>query len=229
MPARRDPRQAESARAWLSEPVGRGLLLAAQAAWSEADFAGAGGQAWLRLLPDAAWPLPDPPGRYAGVWTLAPSPEGWQGSWRAPADRLPLANAAISRIDLRFVLETSPVPRAVIAECARVLCDDGRLLAFGLNPFGAARLRWARRGLNPLSRRETAALLRAEGLEVLAQRTLGPRWGASAAVVDPVGAAAPLGLGRVAWAVLAARRSAPLTPLRRGRPTWRASPGVPAS
>ena len=207
--------------------MGRGLLLGAQAAWRDPDVALAGGQAWLRLVPDANWPVAEPPGRYAGIWTVSPGPDGWRGSWRSSADRLPLANAAVSRIDLRFVLETSPCPRAVLAECARTLCDDGRLLVFGLNPFGAARLRWGQHGLAPLSRSGVATALREAGLDVLAQRTLGPRWRADAEAGRP--ARARVGVGRVAWAVLAVRRSPALTPLRRAPAAWRASPGVPAA
>lgn len=227
MPALRDLRQAASPLDWLRDPTGRGLLLEAQSAWSGSD-PGGGGQAWLRLLPDAAWPLAEPTARYAGVWTLSPGDGRWQGSWRSALDRLPLASGAVSRIDLRFVLETMPCPGALLAECARTLRDDGRLLVFGLNPYGLARLRWARRGFHPLRRADVAAALRSEGLDILAQRTLGPRWAPSREGLSVTPAAPRLGLGRVAWAVLAARRSLPLTPLRRGRPAWRATPGIPA-
>jgi len=228
MPARQQLRQAAPIQAFVSNPTGRGLLLEAQAAWAEVDAGAPGGQAWVRLLPSLDWPLADGAARYSGVWTLAPQVETWTGVWRAELGVLPLASASVSRIDLRFVLESVPDPAGLLAECARVLREDGRLLAFGLNPCGLARLRWAGHGLGAIGRQRVAALLQAEGLELLAQRTLGPRWAAEG-VDMAVARSGGLGIGRVAWAILATRRSAPLTPLRRATPAWRTTPGVPAS
>lgn len=145
---------------------------------------------------------------------------------------MPLPNAALSRIDVRFALEALPDPSALLSECARALCDEGRLVVFGLNPFGLARLRWAGQGLRVLSRGQVVGLLRDAGLDVLDHRGLGPLWRRS--TMDPTAAAAASGAprfvpGRVAWAVLATRRHAPMTPLRRAAPAWRGTPGVPAA
>ncbi|MGL6291487.1 MAG: methyltransferase domain-containing protein [Silanimonas sp.] len=227
MPALQLPRQAEALQAWLAQPIARQLLLDAQSAWMERGSEGASGQVWLRLLPDLAWPVPAPAGCFAEAWSLAPDRGRWQGAWRADLHALPLATAAVSRIDLRFVLETVPAPERLISECARVLRPEGRLLVFGLNPWALTRFRWARHGVRALPRSRVAAALRAEGLEVLGQRTLGPRWTPGGLEVSP--GAVRVELGRVAWAVLAARRDAGLTPLRRVPAAWRASPGVPAS
>lgn len=202
-------------------------MLEAQAAWSERALEGAGGQAWLRLLPTLDWPMPEPDGRFAAAWTLAPSKGRWSGAWRAESSVLPLATGTVSRIDLRFVLEAMLSPERLLSECARVLCAEGRVLVFGLNPWGAARLRWARHGLRALSRGRAVDLLRAEGLEVIGQRTLGPYWSAQGIEVAP--GRTLVESGRVAWAVLATRRQAGLTPIRRTARAWRASPGVPAA
>jgi SAM-dependent methyltransferase len=228
MPALQHPRQAAPLDAWLSDPVGRGLLLEAQAAWCEQADAPAGGQAWLRLLPEASWPVAEPAARFSEAFTLVPCIDGWHGAWRADHGRLPLAGGAVSRLDLRFVLESVPEPEALLQECARVLRPEGRLLVFGLNPFGAARLRWARHGVRARSRAAVAATLRDAGLDVLTQRTLGPLWGPKGEEA-PAGRASRVNMGRVAWAILATRRLAGLTPVRRGSRGWRASPGVPAS
>lgn len=228
MPALQLPRQAEALRAWLAEPTARDLLLRAQSSWIERSGAdGAGGQIWLRLLPELDWPLPAPRACFADAWSLMPEGGRWVGAWRAGLDVLPLVTASVSRIDLRFVLEVVPEPERLLSECARVLLPEGRLLVFGLNPWGIARMRWARHRLSALPRSRVVDCLRAEGLEVLGQRTLGPRWGwgGEGAVEER----ARVELGRVAWAVLAARRDVGLTPLRRAPAAWRGSPGVPAA
>jgi SAM-dependent methyltransferase len=228
MPALQLPRQAEALQAWLAEPVARPLLLHAQSTWIERGADGAGGQVWLRLLPDLDWPVPAPEACFAEAWTLAPERGRWAGAWRSDLHTLPLATAAVSRIDLRFVLETVPAPERLISECARVLRPEGRLLVFGLNPWGLTRLRWAKHGVRALPRSRVVETLRAEGLEVLGQRTLGPRWRPGS--VDPTSASVRVELGRVAWAVLAARRDVGLTPLRRAPAAWRGSSGgVPAA
>lgn len=214
--------------AWLADPVARGLLLEAQAAWTERGAEAPGGQVWLRLLPKTDWPLPAPDACFADTWTLAPGGGRWSGAWRSDLHALPLATAAVSRIDLRFVLESVPDPGRLLSECARVLRPEGRLLVLGLNPWGLSRLRWARHGVRALPRSQVVATLRAEGLEVLGQRTLGPHWAPGAVDVSP--GAVRVELGRVAWAVLAARRDVGLTPLRRAPAAWRGSSGgVPAA
>ncbi len=226
MPALQLPRQAEALTRWLAEPPARRLLLDAQSAWSERGADG-GGQAWLRLLPELDWPVPQPAACFAGTWTLSPDAGRWRGAWRSDLHALPVSSAAVSRIDLRFVLETVPAPERLLSECARVLRPDGRLLVFGLNPWGLARLRWARHGVRALSCPRVVERLRAEGLDVVERRTLGPRWLPSG---FDVGARLDCTVwGGVAWAVLAVRRDIGLTPLRRAPTAWRAGPGVPAA
>jgi len=226
MPAVQVPRQADALSRWLADPLARRLLLEAQSAWIE-RCADGGGQVWLRLVPTLDWPVPEPAACFADRWTLAPAAGRWQGAWRSDVHTVPVPNAAVSRIDLRFVLETVPSPERLLTECARVLRPEGRLLVLGLNPWGCARLRWAHHGVRALPRSRVLASLRAEGLEVIGQRALGPRWRPSA--IDVAGDVEGLGWGRVAWAVLAVRRDAGLTPLRRPSAPWRASPGVPAA
>lgn len=210
----------------LSDPIARRLLLEAQTAWAERGADG-GGQVWLRLLPELDWPVPTPAACFAECWSLAPDAARWRGAWRSDLHSLPVANAAVSRIDLRFILETVPAPERLVSECARVLRPEGRLVVFGLNPWGVARLRWARHGVRALPRSRVVALLRAEGLEVLDQSLLGPRWRPSGPDVE--GRLGRPAWARVAWAVLAARRDIGLTPLRRVPTAWRAGPGVPAA
>ncbi len=169
----------------------------------------------------------DSDARYSAIWTLIPAIDGWRGAWRAEPHSIPLANGSVSRIDLRFALESVPEPEALLVECARVLREGGWMLAFGLNPYGAARLRWGWHGLRAIRRGAAASILRREGLDILAQRTLGPHWAPQGMDIAP--SDQRIGTGRVAWAILATRRSSVLTPLRGSVRRWRSAPGVPVS
>ncbi|WP_051282938.1 methyltransferase domain-containing protein [Silanimonas lenta] len=208
--------------AWLARPGLEALLLEAQGAWHE-PVPAIGGQAWLRLLPRPGWPLAEPEARFARRFTLVPEAGGWAGDWRCATAALPLASGTVSRIDLRFVLETCAAPAALLAECARLLRPEGRLLLMGLNPASPARLRWRGQGLCPLSRRQVLALLATAGLVPLRQACLGPRWRPSGGLAAESLPAEEGGAGRVAWAVLALRREAAGTPLRLARAGWRAA------
>lgn len=217
--------QAGAALDWLADIGLPRQLQHAQAAWRERGAA-VGGQAWLRLLPHVAWPVPEPEASFAARWTLAPDAGGWCGAWRCDGAAMPLASSTLSRVDLRFVLEAASAPERLLEEAARLLRPEGRLLVMGLNPFSPARLRWRGRGLVPWSRRRLVEVLEGLGLEVLQQAALGSRWRADAAVAGEGGARGP---GRVAWAVLAVKRAPGMMPLRAGEARWRARSGVPAA
>lgn len=226
MPALQRPRQAVPLDAWSSSPIGRSLLLAAEAAWREED-AVAAGQVRLRLLPELKWPLRGDTGRFGETWTLAPDIDGWRGAWRADLNQLPIPNGAVSRVELRFVLESVPQPETLLSEAARVLHPEGRLLVFGLNPYGAARLRWAKHGLAALSRQRVASVLGGSGLDILSNRAIGPCW-AVPATSEAAPTSSRFGFGRVAWAILATRRESTGTLLRLRPARWRSTLGVPA-
>lgn len=227
MPLIRHHRQAEALRTWLTTSLARGLLEEAQRHWS-GEPSDLGGQVMLQFVPTSDWTIPEAQARFATVGRFHPSLGRWQGPWRGEEGLIPLATGSVSRIELRFVLESVQDPERLLAECARLLCPGGRLLVMGINPYGLARLRWGPAGVSAVSRRWVDRELRANGLESLASQVLGPRWSPpSAAELGPPKSRVPL--GRVAWAVLAIRRDIGLTPLRQARQRWSITPGVPAA
>jgi SAM-dependent methyltransferase len=223
MPPPRSPRQAEAAARWWASPVAATLLAAAQGAWSAAAPATPGGQVRLCFRPVADWPLLAPTAPFGTCHALHREDGGWSGPWRSGETAWPVAAQGVARIEFCFVLEQADDPPALLAEAARVLCPEGRLLVLGLNPFGTARWRWARHGVRALPASRVAGWLDEAGLTRLDERRLGPRWR-----LPTVGTLRPAqgGAGRVAWALLATRRDPTPTPLRLGRPAWRPGHGA---
>jgi hypothetical protein len=227
MPPVRSSRQAAPTGAWWSTAQARALLLPAQAAWTAVAPAAPGGQVRLCFRPMADWPAPDPAASFATTHLLHREGAVWTGPWRADAATWPLPGGVVARVDLCFALEEVPDPRALVAEAARALCPEGRLLVLGLNPLGAARWRWSGHGLRAMPASRVARWLVEAGLLPVDERRLGPRWRV------PAGATAdgPLhgGAGRIAWAILAIKREAALTPLRRAATDWSRAGGVPVA
>lgn len=176
----------------------------------------------LCLRPSEDWPglLAEAP--FAASHALHRTAAGWSGAWRSTEALWPLPAQSVARIDLCFVLEHSDQPAALLAEAARVLCPEGRLLVLGLNPFAVGRWRWSRHGVRALPASRVARWLDAAGLIRLDERRLGPRWCPSAGLATP----AQGGPGRAVWALLAVRRESTPTPLRLPRAKWRVNPGI---
>ena len=199
----------------------------AQRCWIEPLPAGAAGQFLLRLKPLADWAHEEPSTRFAHAVDLHVDAGRLDGAWRCAGERLPLPSQSVARIELRYVLEAVDAPDALLAECARALCPEGRLWVAGLNPLGLARLRWGRCGLRALSASKVAAMLEDEGLTVLRRQALGAHWRLPRSAASRASGMA-FEPGRIAWGLLATRRDPSVTPLRRAAPAWRALPGVPA-
>ncbi len=202
-------------------------MLPAQAAWAAIAPLSPGGQVRLCLRPTPDWPAPEASASFASTHLLHRTDSGWAGPWRADASAWPLPGGIVARLDLCFALEDAPDPQALLAEASRVLCPEGRLLVFGLNPLGAARWRWSGHGLRAMPASRVARWLVEAGLLPVDERRLGPRWRAPAAATVE----RPLhgGAGRIAWAILAIKRDAAMTPLRRAATDWARTGGLPVA
>ncbi|MFY2764377.1 class I SAM-dependent methyltransferase [Arenimonas sp. MALMAid1274] len=165
----------------------------------------------------------------ASVLSLHREQDGLAGELRCRDDRLPLASASLSLVYGLFVFESSPDPRALLAEVARVLKPDGVALLVTLNPYSPARFRWAFRGLHSVDPAAFEAQVRDSGLDVQRRRYLGPRWSLAKAVdIDPRRGGGRGSRLRMASLVVARRRDAALTPLRATAPALKFRPGMSA-
>lgn len=116
---------------------------------------------------------------------------------------LPLTGDCISLALASFVLESAAKPEVLLSECARVLLPEGYLALLTLNPFSPSRLRGHWRHLQLHSASYWHALLVQQGLELVRQESIGA-------------ATRPKALRSVHF-LLARKRKAALTPLRKNQ------------
>ncbi len=117
-----------SAQHWTQTALGAALCTT-EDAWVRAQ---------LQRVPDCTW-------LWWSVTVPAPLQAEAPGCWRAgTAASLPLAMPAGSagRVIVQHVADEHAAPAAVLAECARLLDDGGRLWLFGLHARSPARRDW---------------------------------------------------------------------------------------
>ncbi len=187
------------------------------------------GHAGLYLRPTAALEPVLPGNRLARVLSLHRRGDGFSGAVACDDARLPLASGSLSLVYALFVFESSPDPRALMSELARVLKPDGAALLLTLNPWGPSRLRWAFKGMKGFDPGLFAGHVAAAGLEVQRRRYLGPIWSAARATdLDPAPSTGLAARLRMASLVVARRRDPGLTPLRAIAPVLKFRPGMSA-
>lgn len=132
---------------------------------------------------------------------------------------LPFAQASVEAVFLVHALETAAAPAAVIAEAARVLQGEGRLVVIGFRPFSPAALR----RISPSSRQVHLRWVGPWRLRWLMTRA-GLLWdGLIPLPCSPWGRRLPPPLQRLAagsYAAVAVKRVAGMTVLR---PVWKRS------
>ena len=187
------------------------------------------GHAGLYLRPTAALEPVLPGNGLARVLSLHRRGDGFSGAVACDDARLPLASGSLSLVYALFVFESSPDPRALMSELARVLKPDGAALLLTLNPWGPSRLRWAFKGMKGFDPGLFAGHVAAAGLEVQRRRYLGPIWSAARATdLDPAPSTGLAARLRMASLVVARRRDPGLTPLRAIAPVLKFRPGMSA-
>jgi SAM-dependent methyltransferase len=139
------------------------------------------------------------------------------GELRCEDAHLPFAPASLALVYAGFVLESSPDPAALLAECARVLKPEGRLLLLTLDPWSPACWRWAFRGVGSVGERQARAWIEEAGLHFLHRRRLRVHAG------DDNRAWLPRSRPGMLW--VATRREVGMTPLR-AQPVGGLRPGV---
>ena len=145
-------------------------LLAEERAWLSTQLASRPSRPWLWLAPPASlprdWPLPPP----RGVLLCAQG-DGYTGTFRC-GPSLPLANECLGDVVLQHPDRDAG---ELLAECARVLVEGGRLWLFTLNPWSPYRLRTAG-DLQAIAPGTWQQHLRPLGLHVDAPQHIGPCW-----------------------------------------------------
>lgn len=187
------------------------------------------GHTGLYLRPTAALEPALPGHLLASVLSLHREGDAFSGPLACDDARLPLASASLSLVYALFVFESSPDPRALMAEVARVLKPEGSAIFLTLNPWGPSRLRWAFKGMKGFDPGLFAGQVGSAGLDVQHRRYLGPIWSpARATDLDPARSTGLAARLRMASLVVARRRDPGLTPLRASAPALKFRPGMSA-
>jgi SAM-dependent methyltransferase len=163
----------------------------------------------------------------AQVLSLYRDTQGFSGLVRCDDAQIPIASDALSLIYSLCVLETSHDPNALFEEMVRCLKPEGVLVLLGLNSISPTRLRWHAKGIKPVGASALNQLCSKHGLEVSKLSQIGPMWLRLQQKV-PRYRAKP-GLMKFFYAghlLVAKKRVAGLTPLRKTQKAYNLNPGV---
>jgi hypothetical protein len=138
----------------------------------------------------------------------------FRGDFIADDQNIPLVSDCMSLVYAAFVLETSKIPAALIAECERLLVSEGYLALLTLNPYNFSRLsgRWRRLYLKTST--QWFQHLQCAGLEVIRHESVGPLWARSSKNRSGSFSYRPDALRSVNF-ILAKKRRLTLTPIRK--------------
>ncbi|MGH8052049.1 MAG: class I SAM-dependent methyltransferase [Arenimonas sp.] len=185
------------------------------------------GHSGLYLSPSASYPGELSGNMLAQVLSLHRDARGFSGAVRCDDTQIPIASDSLSLIYSLCVLETSPNPEALFEEIARCLKPEGVLVLLGLNSMSPSRLRWRTKGIQPVGTSRLNSLCSKYGLEINKLSQVGPVWLRPQEKV-PRYRAKP-GLMNIFYAghlLVAKKRVAGLTPLRKASKAYNLNPGV---
>jgi SAM-dependent methyltransferase len=207
MPAAAPSRQPGASNRFSGSEAQR--MLAGERRWLAAQLATRPARSWLWLAPSER-PHADVPVQ-RGLWLREDGDGGYAGAVRCGLP-LPVPNDCLGDVVLQHpqVHDAGPL----LAECARVLIDGGRLWLFLGNPWSPYRLR--RKGVPVALAGSWQQRLRSQGLQVEPPRFIGPCWRLQPPEGDDHGAWQGDGrtgsLLRACCVVVAEKRVVPVTP-----------------
>lgn len=153
--------------------------------------------------------------------------DSFAGSLLANDTELPIASESLSLVYGLCVLETSPNPDALFAELARCLKPEGVMVIGTLNSFSPTSLRWRSKGVRAMGTGKLRQLCAKHSFEINKISKVGPIW------LKPQKKAPRYeekpGLMNIFYAgqlLVAKRRVAGLTPLRKANKAYSLNPGV---
>lgn len=185
------------------------------------------GHSGLYLSPGASYPGELSGNMLAQVLSLHRDAKGFAGAVRCDDTQIPITSDSLSLIYSLCVLETSPNPEALFEEMVRCLKPEGVLVLLGLNSMSPTRLRWQTKGIKPVGTSRLNLLCSKHGLEINKISQVGPMWLRPQEKL-PRYRAKP-GLMNIFYAghlLVAKKRMAGLTPLRKTSKAYNLNPGV---
>jgi len=227
MPSLRPSSQAATAAIeWFGSPMGLQLMQQFQRQ-AIPEITRVFGHSGLYLSPNKAYPDELSGNMLAQVLSLHRDSAGFAGVVRCDDAQLPIASESLSLVYGLCVLETSPNPEVLFEEMVRCLKPEGVLLLLGLNPISPTRLRWQAKGIKPIAKSTLTRFCANHSLEISKLSQIGPMW------LRPQEKAAKYrakpGLMNIFYAghiLVAKRRVAGLTPLRKTSKAYNLNPGV---
>jgi len=185
------------------------------------------GHSGLYLSPNRLYPEELSGNMLAQVLSLHRHAQGFAGVVHCNDTQLPIASESLSLVYGLCVLETSPNPEALFEEMVRSLKPEGVLVLLGLNAFSPTRLRWHAKGIKPVATSSLGRWCAKSGLEISKLSQVGPMWLKPQEKVPPY--RAKPGLLNIFYAghlLVAKKRVAGLTPLRKTSKAYNLNPGV---
>ena len=185
------------------------------------------GHSGLYLSPSSIFPTELSGNMLAQVLSLYRDSRGFAGTMRCEDENLPIAGESLSLVYSLCVLETSPNPEALFEEMVRCLKPEGVLVLLGLNSISPTRLRWHAKGINPIGTSALRQLCAKNSLEISKLSQIGPIWLKPQKKL-PRYVAKPglLDLFYAGHILVAKRRMAGMTPIRKISKTYNLNPGV---
>jgi SAM-dependent methyltransferase len=220
------PAEAVGAHAWFATPLGLQWMQAFQCA-SLSEVARVYGHAGLFLRPCEALSAELTGHMLAQLLGLYRVNQHFEGAFQCRDVQLPITEESLSLVYALCVMETSANPQSLFQELAHCLKPEGVLILISLNTLSAGRLRWSGQGLTPVSAGSLNRWCRENHLDVIKQSLIVPVYGSGQKKTPPreprLGLLTPFYAGRL---LVAKRRVAGITPIRRTKQEYQLNPRV---
>jgi SAM-dependent methyltransferase len=220
------PPESSGLQAWFATPLGLQWMQHFQAA-CVSELARVYGHTGLFLRPCEQMPPALNGHMLAQVHGLYRVNQHFEGDFQCSDTQLPISDESLSLMYALCVMETSAQPEALFQELARCIKPEGTLLLISLNALSAGRLRWAGQGLMPVSAGVLSRWCLENDLDIVKQCLIVPVYGNGQKKTPPreprLGLLTPFYAGRL---LVAKRRIAGVTPLRKNKQLYQLNPRV---
>ena len=211
---------------WFRQPLGLQLMQQFQRQ-AIPEITRVFGHSGLYLSPGSNHPGELSGNMLAQVISLYRDDPGFSGAVQCEDLNLPIASESLSLVYGLCVLETSPNAEALFEEMVRCLKPEGVLVLLGLNSISPTRLRWQGTGIKPVGTFRLRQFCAEHSLEINKLSHVGPIWlkpykKIPRYQIEP-------GLMNILYAghlLVAKRRVAGLTPIRKSSKSYNFNPGV---